>query len=383
MQTNSEASKDAAIKVEASAETVAEGASASSNATVMAAGGTGSPGGQDGSHGVHARKKPRKASPKRIALGILVGLFALAMVVVIAFVAYMRIAYASFYGMATAAFDTPGINTGFIPQDLDRADDGLWLFSGYESDGEPSPIWRRGDDGTVSRIQVQNPDGSPYMGHGGGITSAFGNVYLTTEGGLLVLSADEVASASEGQAVKASAKVDVGFDPAFVNVQDDVLYTGVFYMAGPYETPDSMHLAAPDGTENHAVMYAYGRDASSDWGFADVPEAVYSIPDKVQGMAMTPDGRMVLSTSWGFSPSVMYAYDVDRLASGGTYDVSGNDVPLVFCDASALAASIEAPPMMEGIDQFDGRLFLSNESASNKYIFGKLYGGGTVYWIEP
>ncbi len=383
MQTNSEASKDAAGRAEASVGPTTESASVSGNATVMAVGGMVSPDGQDGSHGAHARKNPRKASPKRIALGILVGFFALAMAVVIAFVAYMRVAYADFYGRATAAFETPGINTGFVPQDLDRADDGMWLFSGYDSGGGPSPIWRRADDGTVSRIQVQNPDGSPYVGHGGGVTSAFGNVYLTTEGGLLVLSADEVASAAEGQAVKARAKVDVGFDPAFANVQDDVLYTGVFYMAGPYDTPESMHLTSPDGTENHAVMYAYGRDASTAWGFADVPEAVYSIPDKVQGMAMVPGGRMVLSTSWGFSPSVLYVYDVGRLGAEGTYDVSGNDVALAFCDRSALESSIEAPPMMEGIDQFDGRLFLGNESASNKYVFGKLYGGGTVYWIEP
>lgn len=35
--------------------------------------------------------------------------------------------------------------------------------------------------------------------------------------------------------------------------------------------------------------------------------------------------------------------------------------------------------MTEGIEFDDGRIYISEESASNKYIFGKLYGAGEVY----
>ncbi len=38
--------------------------------------------------------------------------------------------------------------------------------------------------------------------------------------------------------------------------------------------------------------------------------------------------------------------------------------------------------MSEGIENHDGKLFVSFESASNKYIFGKLYGGGAVFAVE-
>lgn len=369
-------------------------AAVADNAFVMAVGGMDSPGGQDAvapdtSGAKHARidepgahRRRGRLTVKKALLGMLVGIVALAMVVVLAFVAYMRIAYAPFYGRATASFDTPGIGSGFIPQDLDYLEGhDQWLFSGYVADG-PSPIWKRGADGAVARLQVVNPDGSAYDGHGGGITSAYGNVYLTTDDGYLVLSADEVAEASEGDFVQARLKVDVGLDPAFLNVQDDVLYTGVFYLAGPYDTPEEMHLIGPDGTENHAVMYAYPHDDAQESGFASVPKAVYSIPDKVQGVAKAPDGLLVFSTSWGLSPSVLYAYDADELPRAGAYAVAGADVDLYFCGREALASTIEAPPMMEGIDQFDGRLFLSNESASNKYVFGKLYGAGAVYWMD-
>lgn len=35
--------------------------------------------------------------------------------------------------------------------------------------------------------------------------------------------------------------------------------------------------------------------------------------------------------------------------------------------------------MSEGIEYHDGRIYISEEAASNKYIFGKLYGAGVVY----
>lgn len=329
----------------------------------------------------HAKNR-KKISPKRIAIGILVGLIALVMAVVVAFVAYMRIAYMAFYDEATPVFETPGINSGFIPQDIDYVEDyELWLFSGYEGEDNPSPLWKRTQSGNASRVEIDNPDGSRYADHGSGVTSVGDKVYLTTEDGYLVLSADEIAAANDGDVVTAQAKVSIGFDPAFLNAQEGTLYAGVFYYAGPYDTPEKMHLTAPDGTQNSAVMYAFPTDGSTESGFAAVPNVVYSIPDKAQGV-VAHSGKLVFSTSWGFSPSVLYTYDMGDMTESGTYEVSGTDVPLKFCDQSSLTQTFEAPPMMEGIDQFDGRIFLSNEAASNKYIFGKLYGAGTIYFMN-
>lgn len=327
--------------------------------------------------------KKHKLSAKRIILGVIAGLFALVMIVVLAFVGYMRITYASFFEQATAAFDTPGMTTGFIPQDLDYMEGSdVWLFSGYIDEKQPSPVWKRLGQNYSSVFYVNMPDGTPYAGHGSGITSYGDKVLLTTDGGYLVLAAQDVSAATDGSTITAIDSVEVGFDPAFLNAQNDVLYTGVFYMEGTYDSPDEMHLKAPDGRENHAVMYAYAADANTTSGFADMPQAVYSIPDKVQGVALASDSKMAFSTSWGFSASQIFLYDSSRMLQQGTYSVNGQDVPLYFCDQTSHVGTVEAPPMMEGIDQFDGRLYLSNEAASNKYIFGKLYGAQTVYWLK-
>ncbi len=38
--------------------------------------------------------------------------------------------------------------------------------------------------------------------------------------------------------------------------------------------------------------------------------------------------------------------------------------------------------MQEGIESHDGRIYTTDESASNKYIFGKLCGAGRVYAVQ-
>lgn len=79
----------------------------------------------------------------------------------------MRVAFAPFFDRAESPFDIPGINTGFVPQDLDHVEaDDSWLFSGYMADHSPSPLYRRAADGTIAKFFVALPDGSAYDGHG-------------------------------------------------------------------------------------------------------------------------------------------------------------------------------------------------------------------------
>ena len=99
----------------------------------------------------------------------------------------------------------------------------------------------------------------------------------------------------------------------------------------------------------------------------------------------------MLSTSYGFAASHLLTYqispenmfDAARANANGdaalTFFVDGRSVPLFFLDSTNLVSDLEAPPMTEGIEYHDGRVYISEESASNKYIFGKLYGAGDVF----
>ena len=58
-------------------------------------------------------------------------------------------------------------------------------------------------------------------------------------------------------------------------------------------------------------------------------------------------------------------------------------MPLYYFDSTNLVSDLSAPPMSEGIEYHDGRIYISEEAASNKYIFGKLYGASRSSRAAP
>lgn len=315
----------------------------------------------------------------RIIFWILVGLLGIAVIAVIVLNIYVRTTYASFFDRTEVAFPVPATGSGFVSQDLDYIEEAdLWLFSGYMGDGSKSPVYKRLSDGTYQRFYVQLPDGSDYDGHGGGITSDAKYMFLTTEEGYLVCDLQQVVKAEEDAIVQAIGEVNLDFSPAFMNIENGTLYTGTFYYPSSYESPDEHFITQPDGSENPAIMYAYPSDARGAYGYADQAERAYSITRKVQGMCMN-EGNIVLSTSYSIETSQLLEYDVSDNSKAGTFVADGREVPLIHLYEGNLVQTVDGPPMFEGIENVDGTIYLTEESASNKYIFGKLYGAGDVY----
>lgn len=332
---------------------------------------------------MEASASRRRMRPLRVVGIVVLAVVALIVAAVIGLNVYVRTAFAPFFAEAEPVFPIPGVQAGFICQDLDHLEaDDCWLFSGYSTGDGPSPLYRRDADGAVARLQVENPDGSPYRGHGSAITSAGAYAYLACEGGYLVLDAEEVGSVPDGGTVSAISRVDVDFSPAFMNIEGDQMLLGNFYYPNDYETPAAHRITTPDGAENPAVIYAFPLDPNAPFGVASQPARVYSIPGMIQGVCETNDGRLVLSQSYGIATSHLLAYDTALLVQDGVFSVGGEEVPLYCLDGRSLVEDVQAPPMTEGIESFEGRVYVSEESASNKYLFGKLYGAGMVYALS-
>ncbi|MEI3376266.1 MAG: hypothetical protein V8R08_00250 [Coriobacteriales bacterium] len=313
------------------------------------------------------------------AIGIVAGVLVLALAVINI---YVHVAYHTYYSEAQREFNIPGIHEGFVCQDLDYYDEAsCWLFSGYDAGGGVSPLYRRDADGSVARFYAKLPDGSVYDDHGSAITTTDDHAFLACEDGYLVFNAADMGSVAAGGTVSAIAQVDLEITPAFMNVEGDTLYAGTFHLIPSYPAPDEHHLIAFDGTENAGVILAYPADASGPYGFATQAAYVYSIPDAVQGMCELPNGDIVLSSSYGLTSSHLRTYDAHAARQGDAFLVDGRAVPLYFLDGNNLVADLVAPPMSEGIETHDGRIWISEESAGNKYLFGKLYGAGSVYSI--
>lgn len=324
--------------------------------------------------------KTRRWTPGRIILTVIGSLVALVLVAWAVLAIMGQVAFSNFYSHATAEMAIPGTNSGFVVQDEVEASDGTWFFSGYSSDGGASPLYRV-TDGEADELFVERPDGSVYDGHGGGVTCDDDYLYLTEENGYLTVPLADVLGAADGSTVKATSMQNLGIDPAFLTIIDGQLYAGVFFKAGPYDTPDEMHLTAPDGTENNAVMYVLDKEPTDGSSYGVQPSLVYSIPGLVQGVAVVDD-VMVLSLSWGLSPSELPGYDMEKMTTDGTYEVNGQDVPLVFLDSRSLVGQVTAPPMSEGLVTKDDEIWFTNEAASNKYFYGKLFGSWNVMALD-
>lgn len=325
------------------------------------------------------------SKPARIALIVVIVLVVLIVLAIIVFNIYIRTTYSSFYEQAREEFPIPETNSGFVEQDIDHVDKAdVWLFSGYMNKQSTCPILRRNADGSTTKVFVRLPNGELYgQYHGSGITSTDEYVYLTTDSGYLVLSTDDVVNAKDGDTVQVLGERELGFAPAFLSISNGILYTGEFYDSGAYLTPEDHHMDTPNGERNCAIMYAFAPQPAGFFGYSELPEIVYSIPDKVQGVCVTEEGSMVLSTSWGISGSHLLVYSNELGTTDDTFTVDDVEVPLRYIDSTSQIQDILAPPMTEGVTVFEGRVYVGFESASNKYVFGKLYpGGNMVYSLE-
>lgn len=295
--------------------------------------------------------------------------------------AYVRTSCRPFYARAHQVGKIPGLDEGFVPQDLFYLDAyHTWLFSGYMNDGSPSPIYTLRPGNKPHRLTVKLPDGAVYTGHGAAVTAAGDFVFLTVRNGYVVLRASTVAEGGPYASVAARAYVPTPLTPAFMIAQNDALYLGEFYEPFFYSTPRSHHITTPGGVRNPALMLAYQTSCTEPFGFARTPARCFSIPARVQGMCFTDEGaHLVLSCAWGFGDAHLLVYDTARFTTDGTFAIDGQQVPLTCLDERSLVKQLRVPPMAEGIDEHNGEVFLANEAASKRYLIGRFYGGGVVY----
>ena len=202
-------------------------------------------------------------------------------------------------------------------------------------------------------------EGKPFAGHADGIAYKDNTAYLVCDGAIHILSLSDILDAENGGTVEISEVIPVNNGGAFVYTDGSYLYVGEFHngtnyiMNHPYETPDGTY---------YSIMCRYTFDDLTK------PDKVYSITNQVQGACFTPDGKIVLSTSYGLADSYYYVYnECDAIDSGEMLE----GVPVyLLCDPIQV---VKGPAMSEGLDYYDGMVITLTESASNKYIFGKFF----------
>ena len=166
-----------------------------------------------------------------------------------------------------------------------------------------------------------------------------------------------------------------------------------------YETPEHERITTPSGEQNTSVMTVFWLDETQEFGINPDPCAIISARHMIQGICITPDGQMVISSSWGLATSNLFFYDLSKVQCKKSYiyegtiaygDLEAKDeektyedfsfvVPCYFVDDSCLVDTVVAPPMSEELVCLDGKIIVFCESACNKYMFGKLTTGFKTY----
>lgn len=326
--------------------------------------------------------KQNTASGKKSALKIIGIAFAcligLLLLVLLCGRCYFRFPVSEYYRNSEKTFVIPGLSDGMIVQGLayDKSTD-EFLVTGYRTDGAASQvsIVNKATKKEVKRISLANSDGSAFIGHVGGITLHGDYIYVADSSGLIVYSYNDFRNASDGDTVKSIGTFGTKTDDdrlgvAFTHVEGDSIYVGEFYREENYPTPDSHKYTTKAGDKNTSLILEYRLDDSAEFGISDKIEKAYSAPDLVQGICFDSQGRMYVSTSYASAFSHIYIYNPTSAESQIT--VLGQTVPLLVLDSSTLCSDIKAPPMSEEIIITEGRLYTMCESATNKYIFGKL-----------
>lgn len=266
--------------------------------------------------------------------------------------------YEDYYLMEENICTNPGLNDGFVCQGICVSeDDERILVSGYMKNGENSRIYVTDYNSNSYYVSLQ-AGGKAFTGHAGGVAVTDGTVYLASGKKIYTLPFTEVFAAANGEVLDMSVEIELEHDASFVYTDERYLYVGEFF-----DTDSELERVFM--TDNGAYPAVISRYPIND---LTAPDKMYAVREQVQGVCFTPDGKVILSTSYGLADTVYYEYEeADAVLTEGAY----NGLPVYALDNCL--REIHGPAMGEDLDYLDGRVITLTESASDKYIFGKLF----------
>ena len=300
---------------------------------------------------------------------VIIGIVSLLLVTIIGLNIAKHFIYSDYYSIKTDICKNPGLNDGFVCQGIAVSEEnGVILVCGYMKDKSNSRIYVTDFESNSYYVELTR-SGEKYTGHAGGLAITGDTVYIANAKKIYSFPLESVLSASNGNIVDIGSGTKVNTNASFVYTDEEYLYVGEFHDGGKYVIKNHEHETAA-GT-HYAICTKY---SLTD---LETPVAVYTLRNNVQGICFTPQGKVILSTSYGLTDTVYYIYDLDTVTDSGlTFD----GAPVYYLDN--LEKEIHGPAMGEDLDFYDGKIITLTESASQKYIFGKLFGATKIVGLK-
>ena len=308
---------------------------------------------------------------RKIFKGILAFLVGIISLVVVAWgglnIAKFAI-YSEYYSINENVCKNPGLNDGFVCQGVAANEaNNVFIVSGYMKDHSASRLYIT-DKNNESYFVSLSTNGKAFKGHAGGVATTGDNIYLASGDTIYTFSLSEVLNSENGAIIDIGGGIEVNNQASFVYTDETHLYVGEFHDGENYITE---HPYQTNDGKYYAIISRYPLNDLT------TPNKIYSIRNKVQGACFTPDGKVVLSTSYGLTSSVFYVYnEADAVDSGQTLD----GAPVYYLNNCL--NEIKGPAMSEDLDYYDGKVITLFESACNKYIFGKFFFANKIVSLD-
>ena len=289
---------------------------------------------------------------------------------VFAFIWYNGKSYKDFYTHATKEFEVPGLDDGLVPQGLDYHEESQNFFvSGYmKEEDSASRIYVVGDQVKYFTLKL---DGEDFFGHAGGVAVYGDYGYLVGDKKLQVFNINDALALENGQSLDILASFDAPNGADFINIQDGKVYLGEFYHEKKYPTSENHHITTSDNQTNYAITFVYNiQDSNSVPYHFDInnPSFAISTTEKIQGLCLSPNGKIVLSSSWSIPDSHLLVYKPFSQIEPQTFTFNDSkDIDLYVLDGSNLLKSLVLPSMSEEVTLLGNKVFIIFENACTKW----------------
>lgn len=269
------------------------------------------------------------------------------------------------------AFEIPALDKGFVPQGICYVEAlDAFAISGYIK-GENSRLYFVDNkDGDVKELILKD-----FTKHTGGIASDGANIWVAAGGDdkaggyIYHLSVASVLLAKDGDEIEFDGSFQTQVRASTLCCDGEMLYVAEFYEKRDYPVnPDHAegdNKAWAVGYELPVMPYEYD-------GEEKAPDVIISIPEKVQGMAISAEGNILFSSSYGrFNDSSLYVYEPFESWTEQSKDYNGKTVSFYIADENSFVTKIKMPTLMEGIDVEGNGLYVLFESGAEAYSDAK------------
>lgn len=300
-----------------------------------------------------------------------------------------KTAYEEFLSQTEKLFLIPGLKQVLTPQGIATCPTtGRTYISAYSVDTIPSVIMvtETGTHELVAEYHLYNADGSAMTGHVGGVAVTETHLYvsdkLDSDGSYRIAAIPLDQLPAEGSHdITLTETIDMAMSPSLLNYSGGYLWVGNFYHPNadyvlspnmPYTT------VADDGSEYGCYILGFdmsrGHERLLSENAYPMPDVILAAPNRIQGMTLAGDHKVVLSQSYGrANDSTLLVYDLDLQAEPDLeLALNGQNVPGYLLDGHRLVQSLNSIPMSEGLTTTaDGSVLVLYESGAIRYEDGK------------